>query len=120
MNLNNYICTGRLTRDPELRALPSGTSVCELRLAVDGMGRNHEVGYINVNVYGSRGEAAAKHLAQGWKVAFHGRLEFAEWDGKDGKRHDYTAVGVVEFLTAPRAREEQQPTEAPAEQPAAA
>ncbi len=38
MNINKCICTGRLTKDPELKALPSGTSVCELRLAVDGMG----------------------------------------------------------------------------------
>lgn len=120
MNLNNYTCTGRLTKDPELRKLPSGTSVCELRLAVDGMGRNQQVGYINVNVYGASGDAAAKHLTQGWLVAFAGRLEFAEWEGKDGsKRHNYTLVGLVEFLAAPRAREEQAPTQAPAEKPAA-
>jgi len=120
MNLNNYTCTGRLTRDPKLRALPSGTSVCELRLAVDGMGRNREVGYINVNVYGNSGESAARVLTQGWLVAFDGRLEFAEWEGKDGKRHDYTAVGIVEFLAAPRAREEQAPTEVPSEELVAA
>lgn len=102
MNLNKYICTGRLTKDPEVRELPNGTSVCELRLAVDGMARNRETGYVNVSVFGPAGLAAANHLAKGWLVAVDGRLEYAEWDGKDGKRHDYTVVGFVEFLTAPR------------------
>lgn len=102
MSINKYICTGRLTRDPELRALPSGTSVCELRVAVDGMGRGREVGYVNVSVYGSAGEAAAEYLAKGWLVAVDGRLEYAEWETEEGKRHSYAVVGNVQFLTAPR------------------
>jgi single-strand DNA-binding protein len=96
------ICTGRLTKDPELKALPSGTSVCELRLAVDGMGRAREVGYINVSVFGNSAEAAAKYLSKGWLVAVDGRLEYGEWDSEGTKRHDYSVVGNVEFLTAPR------------------
>jgi single-strand DNA-binding protein len=106
VNINKYICTGRLTKDPELRELPNGTSVCELRVAVDGMGRSREVGYINVSVFGNGGEAAAKHLTKGWLVAVDGRIEFGEWDAKDGKRHDYSVVGNVEFLAAPRVSEE--------------
>jgi hypothetical protein len=65
VNVNSYICTGRLTKDPELRSLPSGTSVCQLRLAVDNVARGREVGFINVSVYGSAGEAAAKYLSKG-------------------------------------------------------
>jgi single-strand DNA-binding protein len=107
VNINKYICTGRLTKDPELRALPDGTSVCELRVAVDGMGRGREVGYINVSVFGNGGEAAARHLTKGWLVAVDGRLEFGEWDTEDGKRHDYSAVGNVEFLAAPRGAQEE-------------
>ena len=38
MSVNKYICVGNLTRDPELRSLPSGTPVCDLRIAVDGHG----------------------------------------------------------------------------------
>ncbi len=107
MNINKIICTGRLTKDPELKALPSGTSVCELRLAVDGMGRGREVGYVNVAVFGAGGEAAAKVLSKGWLVAVDGRLEYGEWETEGGeKRHDYSVVGNVEFLTAPRPVEE--------------
>jgi len=109
MNINKLICTGRLTKDPELKALPSGTSVCELRLAVDGMGRGREVGYINVSVFGSGGEAAAEYLSKGWLVAVDGRLEYGEWEAEGSKRHDYTVVGNVEFLTAPRPVEEAEP-----------
>jgi len=60
--------------------------VCQLRLAVDGMGRGREVGYINVSVFGSGGEAAAKHLTKGWLVAVDGRLEYGEWDSEDGSQ----------------------------------
>jgi single-strand DNA-binding protein len=107
MNINKYICTGRLTKDPELRALPNGTSVCELRVAVDGMGRGREVGYINVSVFGNGGEAAARHLTKGWLVAVDGRLEFGEWDTEAGRRHDYSVAGNVEFLAAPRDAQEE-------------
>ncbi|HWJ49607.1 MAG TPA: single-stranded DNA-binding protein [Solirubrobacteraceae bacterium] len=117
--MNRYTGTGRLTRDPELRSLSSGTSVCELRLAVDGMGRNNEVGFINVNVYGASGEAAARVLSKGWKVAVDGRLEWAEWETDGAKRHDYTVVGFVEFLAEPREKDEQS-EEPPVEEPAAA
>ncbi len=102
MNTNRIICTGRLTKDPELKELPNGTSVCELRLAVDGMGRGREAGYINVSVYGNGGQAAATHLAKGWLVAVDGRLEYGEWETENGRRHDYSVVGNVEFLAAPR------------------
>jgi single-strand DNA-binding protein len=107
MNINKIICTGRLTKDPELKALPSGTNVCELRLAVDGMGRARGVGYINVSVFGNSAEAAAKYLAKGWLVAVDGRLEYGEWESEGTKRHDYSVVGNVEFLTAPRPVEEE-------------
>ncbi len=110
MNINKIICTGRLTKDPELRKISEEMSVCQLRLAVDGMGRGREVGYINVSVFGKAGEACAEYLAKGWLVAVDGRLEYGQWETEGGeKRHDYTVVGNVEFLTAPR------PVERPSE-----
>ncbi len=71
------------------------------------MGRGREVGYINVSVFGSGGEAAAKYVSKGWLVAVDGRLEYGEWESDGATRHDYTVVGNVEFLTAPRPVEEQ-------------
>lgn len=108
MNINKYICTGRLTKDPELRAISEDSKVCQLRLAVDGMARGREVGYINVSVFGASAEAAATYLAKGWLVAVDGRLEYNQWETDAGeKRHDYTVVGNVEFLTAPRPVEQE-------------
>jgi single-strand DNA-binding protein len=105
-NVNKFIATGRLSRDPELRALPSGTSVCEMRLAVNGMGRSGEVGYIDVTAYGASGEACSRYLNKGSKVAVDGRLEYGEWETDGNKRHSYTVVAnTVEFLT-PRSEEE--------------
>ena len=107
MSINKLICTGRLTKDPELRTVSEEMKVCQLRLAVDGMGRGREGGYINVSVFGKAGEAAAQYLSKGWLVAVDGRLEYGEWDSEGAKRHDYSVVGNVEFLTAPRPVEEE-------------
>jgi single-strand DNA-binding protein len=113
--MQRYTCTGRLTRDPELRELPNGGSVCQLRVAVDDMARGRETGYINVSTFGKPGEAAAEILSTGWLVAVNGRLEYHQWVTDDGKtRHDYEVIGQVEFLAAPRN------TSAAAEQPAEA
>jgi len=107
--------TGRLTRDPELRELPNGGSVCKLRLAVDDMAPGRETGYINVSTFGKPGEAAAKVLSTGWLVAVDGRLEYHEWE-QDGKtRHDYEVIGSVEFLAAPRRNGEASDAEQPVE-----
>jgi single-strand DNA-binding protein len=63
-----------------------------------------------VAVFGAGGEAAAKVLAKGWLVAVDGRLEYGEWETEGGeKRHDYSVVGNVEFLAAPKPAEEPEP-----------
>jgi single-strand DNA-binding protein len=101
--MNSINITGRLTSDPELRAIPRGETVCKLRLAVDGLAPRGETGYVNVTCFGKPGEAAARVLSKGWLVAVQGRLAYREWEGDDGsKRHDYELVGNVEFLAAPR------------------
>lgn len=113
MNINKYICTGRLTRDPELRDLSAGKSVCDLRVAVDGMGRGGEVGFIGVSVFGKPGEACAQYLSKGSPVAVDGRLEFSEWQTDAGeKRHDFAVIGRVEFTGAqrPAGAEDAKPT----------
>jgi single-strand DNA-binding protein len=97
MNINKCICTGRLTKDPELRKISEEMSVCQLRLAVDGMGRGREVGFINVSVFGKAGEAAAEYLSKGRVVAVTGRLVYREWE-KDGVKHSkHQVLGRVSF-----------------------
>ncbi len=99
----NYVSLiGRLTRDPEIRELSGGKSVCQLRIAVDNPGRGGERGeptYVDVATFGAQASACANHLAKGRQVAVSGRLVFREWTGRDGsKRSAYSVRGKVDFL----------------------
>jgi single-strand DNA-binding protein len=101
--MNRIELTGRLTSDPELRALPDGTPACKIRLAVREMGRGREIGYVDATEFGAGGEAAARELSKGWLVAVSGRLKYREWETDAAhKRHDYEVIGHIEFLAAPR------------------
>jgi single-strand DNA-binding protein len=105
--------SGRLTRDPEPRELPDGTPVCEIRIAVDRMGRGDRTGYLDFCEYGKGGVAAASVLGRGWKVLVDGRLEFDEWEREDGgKRSSYRGVGRIEFLAPPRTPAASEPHDA--------
>jgi single stranded DNA-binding protein len=103
--VNNIDLTGRLVSDPTGKDLPEGGYVCELRLAVDGMGRGgrDETGYIAVHSFGESGKAAARVLSQGWLVAVSGRLQHETWEQDGQKRGTYRVIGHVEFLAPPRA-----------------
>jgi single-strand DNA-binding protein len=105
-NINRVILTGNLTRDPELRALPSGTSVCEMRIAVNSS-RKDETGnwvdkpnYFDVKVWGRQGETASQYLSKGRPVAIDGRLDWREWEDKSGnKRQSIDVIADrVQFL----------------------
>jgi single-strand DNA-binding protein len=128
-NINSVVITGNLTRDPELRHTGSGTAVCELRVAVNGRRKNGEEwvdkpNYFNVTVFGGRGAAAEKHLFKGNPVAVEGRLDWSEWDAKDGsgKRQGVKIVAEnVQFLGSKPTDEEAGATDSQGEdrQPAA-
>ncbi|MCL2770140.1 MAG: single-stranded DNA-binding protein [Solirubrobacterales bacterium] len=99
-NINRVVLTGNLTRDPELRALPSGTSVCDLRVACNTRRKNNQTGewedrpnYFNVKVWGAQGENASRFLSKGRPVAIDGRLEWREWEAQDGAKRQ--AVDII-------------------------
>jgi single-strand DNA-binding protein len=99
-NLNVVVITGNLTRDPELRSLPSGTSVCDLRVAVNTRRKNGATGewedkpnYFDVKVWGAQGENCARFLAKGRPVGVQGRLEWREWETQDGQKRQ--AVDII-------------------------
>jgi len=106
-NINRVAITGNLTRDPELRALPSGTSVCNLRVACTARRHNSSTGewedrpnYFDVTVWGNQGENAARFLTKGRPVAIDGRLEWREWETEEGQRRQAVSIvaDVVQFL----------------------
>jgi single-strand DNA-binding protein len=107
--VNAVQLTGRLTQDPELREAQGqdGQPVVRLRLAVDRMGRGSDPGFINVTVFGNPAQAAARVLSKGWLVAVSGRLHHDTFETRAGaKRSQIEVIGSVEFLSAPKAREE--------------
>jgi single-strand DNA-binding protein len=98
-DINRVVLTGRLTKDPELSSLPSGTSVCSLRIASNGR-RRTEAGqwedapnYFDVTVWGQQGENCQRYLAKGRAVAIDGRLRFREWTSNEGQKRN--AVDII-------------------------
>ena len=106
-NLNRVVITGNLTRDPELRNLPSGTAVCNLRVAVNTRRKDGQTGewvdkpnYFDVTVWGAQGENCAQYLAKGRPVAVDGRLNWREWEDKEGAKRQTVDIiaDSVQFL----------------------
>jgi single-strand DNA-binding protein len=97
-DLNSVSISGRLTRDPELRATPT-SSVCDLRVAVNGSRKDatgawvDDANFFNVSVWGAQGESCANHLEKGSRIAIHGRLNWHEWETPDGGKRQ--AVDVI-------------------------
>jgi single-strand DNA-binding protein len=105
-NINVVVITGNLTRDPELRSTPGGTSVCKLRVAVNSR-RKSQAGewedkpnYFDVTVWGAQGENCANYLSKGRPVAIEGRLDWREWEDKEGNKRQGVEIiaNSVQFL----------------------
>jgi single-strand DNA-binding protein len=98
-NINRVILTGNLTRDPELRNTPSGTSVCKLRIATNTRRKDSsgqwvdKPNYFDVTVWGAQGENCATYLQKGRPVAVDGRLEWREWEAEGGGKR--SAVEII-------------------------
>lgn len=105
MDLNRVVFTGNLTSDPELRTLPSGSSVCSIRVACNTMRKNNDgewvskPNYINVSIFGGSGENVHRYLSKGSRVGIDGRLDWREWNSEAGKRQALEIVAdTVQFL----------------------
>jgi single-strand DNA-binding protein len=95
-NVNVVTLVGQLTEDPELRALPDGRSVCDLRVAVNDR-RDQPPLFVDVATFGGA-EACAAYLTRGSAVGVTGRLIYSEWQAEDGsKRSKHQVVGRVQF-----------------------
>jgi single-strand DNA-binding protein len=106
-NINRVILTGNLTADPELRSLPSGTSVCRLRVASNTRRKDGASGewvdkpnFFDVTVWGAQGENCARYLSKGRPIALDGRLEWREWTTQEGQKRQSVEIvaDAVQFL----------------------
>ncbi|GBD96634.1 MAG TPA: single-stranded DNA-binding protein [Nitrospirae bacterium] len=103
---NKIILIGNLTRDPEMRYTPQGTSVCNFGIAVNrkykqGEEAKEEVTFINVVVFGKHADVCGQYLNKGRSVLVEGRLQERRWETEDGQKrskHEVVAQSVL-FLS---------------------
>ena len=99
---NKVILIGNLTRDPELRYTPQGTSVCSFGLAVNrkykqGEEMKEEVTFINIVVFGKQADTCGQYLSKGSSTLIEGRLQERRWETDDGQKrskHEVVAQNV--------------------------
>lgn len=107
MYINKALIYGNLTRDPELRALPSGQNVCSFSLATnrtyrDRDGKKQEqTDFHNVVAFGNQADTVAQHLRKGSSAFVEGRIQTRSWE-KDGEKKYRTEIVVERVQFGPR------------------
>ena len=90
-SLNKVLLMGNLTRDPELRVTPKGTSICQFSLAINRQFKmesgesREEVIYVDIEAWGKQGETIAKYVTKGRPLFVEGRLRLDQWEDKNTK-----------------------------------
>lgn len=108
-NLNKVMLIGNLTRDPELRHMPSGAAVVEFGLAVNRVYRSQdgqqqkEVTFVDITAFGKQAETLKQYMTKGKSIFIEGRLRFEQWTSKEGQKRSKLSVVVegFQFLGAP-------------------
>ncbi|MEK7180509.1 MAG: single-stranded DNA-binding protein [Patescibacteria group bacterium] len=108
MYLNKAIIIGNLTRDPEMKALPSGIKVTSFSLATNRVWKDKEgqkqesTDYHNIVVFGRQAETVAQYLKKGSSALVEGRMQTRSWDGPDGTKRYRTEVVADRIQFGPR------------------
>jgi single-strand DNA-binding protein len=113
-SLNKVFLIGNLTRDPELRFIPSGTAVAKMGLAVNREYQDRQSGekksdvcFLDITVWGKQAELCNQYLSKGRPVFVEGRLEYSTWETKEGDKRSKVEVIAerVQFLGGRRDEE---------------
>jgi single-strand DNA-binding protein len=108
MYLNKALIFGNLTRDPELRAMPSGMNVVNFSVATnrvfkDRDGKKQEqTDFHNIVVFGRQADTVNQYLKKGSSVMIEGRIQTRSWDGKDGEKKYRTEIVADRVQFGPR------------------
>lgn len=108
MYLNKVFIIGNLTRDPELKALPTGTKVASISMATnrtwkDAQGQKKEsVEYHNVVAFAKQAEVIAQYCKKGSSLYIEGRIQTRSWDGQDGTKKYRTEIVLENFQFGPK------------------
>jgi single-strand DNA-binding protein len=109
MYLNKAIIIGNLTRDPEMKALPSGIQVTSFSVATNRVwkdkngAKQESADYHNVVVFGRQAETASQYLKKGASVLVEGRMQTRSWDAADGSKKSRTEIVADRVQFGPRA-----------------
>ena len=127
MNLNKALIYGNLTRDPEMRALPSGMNVVNFSVATNHVYRDRDgkkqeqTDFHNVVVFGRQADTVNQYLKKGSAVFVEGRMQTRSWDGKDGEKKYRTEIVADRVQFGPKSsgsgggKRSDDPQEAPPE-----
>ena len=108
MYINKAIIYGNLTRDPELKSLPSGIQVCEIGVATnrtwkDKNGAKQEsTDYHNVVTFGKQAELVKQYLSKGNGIFIEGRIQTRSWDAQDGTKRYRTEIVADRIQFGPK------------------
>ncbi len=110
MTLNKVMLIGNLTRNPELRTIPSGQSVCSFGIATNRQWTNQQTGqkqeqveFHNIVAWGKLAEICNQYLVKGKKVFAEGRMQTREWEGQDGVKRQRTEIVLENMIMLDRA-----------------
>lgn len=110
MYLNKAILIGNLTRDPEVKALPSGDKVCSFSIATNRVFKDRDgnkkemVDFHNIVVFGRIAETSGQYLKKGQNVMVEGRMQTRSWDDKGtGQKKYRTEVVASSVQFGPKA-----------------
>jgi len=102
-NLNKVMLMGNITRDPELKFLPSNTAICDFGLAInrtwtgqDGV-KKEEVTFVDCSCFGKTAEILSKYKKKGDPLFIEGRLKLDQWEAQDGTKRSKIKVIVENF-----------------------
>jgi single-strand DNA-binding protein len=122
MNLNKVILIGRLTRDPETRALPSGQSVTSFGMATDRFftdknnQKQQQTEFHNIVLFGKLADIASQYLTKGSLVMIEGRIQTRSWQDSSGNQRSRTEIIGERIQLGPRAAAKVVPPEKPKEE----
>jgi len=108
MNLNKAFIIGNLTRDPELRTLPSGGSVASFGVATNRVWKNQQgekkedTQFHNIVVFGKQADTVAQYLKKGSSVLVEGRLQTRTWQAQDGTKKNRTEIVAERVQFGPK------------------
>ena len=108
MYLNKAFIIGNVTRDPELKALPSGAKVCSFSIATNRVwkdqagAKKEQSDFHNIVAFGKQAETLGQYVKKGSVILVEGRIQTRSWDGTDGKKNYRTEIVLDNFQFGPR------------------